>query len=112
MMDGQINFNIRPQPLTKVKYEKEASVEERFLCFHEANPHVARALAKRALQLKRAGRKRYGMKALFETLRFFSSLQSKGDPYKLNNSYTTLYARLIMEKMPELEGFFETRDRE
>ena len=109
MTVGQVDFNIRPQPLKKVIYEKEETVEERFWRFHTANSHVAWALTRVALQLKRADRKRYGMKALFETLRFFSALQTKGDPYKRNNNFTSFYARLLMDKMPELEGFFETR---
>jgi len=29
--------------------------------------------------------------------------------WKLNNNYTSRYARLIMEQEPDLEGFFVTR---
>jgi hypothetical protein len=64
-----------------------------------------------ALEYKRAGHHHCGMKMLWEALRYQSALQTRGEPYKLNNNYTALYARMLMENEPELRGFFETRER-
>lgn len=83
--------------------------QERFEAFHEANPHVYRALRLLALRLRRSGRRHYGMKGLFEVLRFDRALRTDGDEFKLNNNYTAAYARKLMADEPELDGFFETR---
>jgi hypothetical protein len=87
------------------------TIAEQFEAFHAANPHVYRALRALALNYKRAGNDRAGMKMLYENLRYLSGVETQGDPYKLNNNYTALYARRLMEHEPELEGFFELRER-
>ena len=61
-----------------------------------------------ALRLKKVGVESYGMKALFEILRF-NALLSVDSKFKLSNNYTSLYARLLMQQEPELAGFFVTR---
>jgi hypothetical protein len=89
------------------------TLEERFQAFHEANPHVFDLLKDMALAIKATGVRRYGMKGLFEILRWQSAVQTEGDePYKLNNVFTALYARKLMEEVPELNGFFEVRQRQ
>lgn len=61
-----------------------------------------------ALRLKHVGVQTYGMKALFEILRF-NALLSVDKKLKLSNNFTSLYARLMMQQEPELAGFFITR---
>jgi len=95
-------------PLTD---DPNLSLAERFSAFHEANPHVYSGLRDLALQLKRRGRERYGLKGLFEILRWRHALETTDADFKLNNSYTSLYARLLMANEPELDGFFEVRER-
>jgi len=99
-------------PLTPVAAQVGQTIEERFSAFHAANPHVYRALRSLALDLRRRGCQRYGMKGLFELLRWQSAVSAKGpaEPYKLNNIYTAHYARLLMTQEPALSGFFETRE--
>ncbi|HEY5316508.1 MAG TPA: hypothetical protein VIJ20_00910 [Solirubrobacteraceae bacterium] len=46
---------------------------------------------------------------LFEVLRFETGLKTEGDPFKLNNDYRAPYARMMMEREPDLAGLFETR---
>ena len=87
------------------------SIEERFARFHSRNPQVYRELRDLALHAVRRGRRRGSMKQLFEALRAESLLATEGEDWKLNNSYTALYARLLMACEPELEGWFETRRR-
>lgn len=102
----------RLKPITPVTSDQDLTIEERFEQFHEANPHVAEALARLALRLRRRGRKRFGMKALFEILRYQHALQTD-DPnssFKLNNDFSSRYARLLMDEYAELEDFFETRE--
>jgi len=87
------------------------TIEEQFKAFHAANPHIYRLLRALALNYKRAGHNRCGIKMLYEVLRYKSGLYTFGDPYKLNNNFTALYARLLMQREPLLEGFFEVRER-
>ena len=85
--------------------------EERFEAFHAAHPEVYRELRRRAFLLQQRGWKRYSIKGIWEVMRFDFAM-SWGRPsggFKLNNNYTAYYARLLMEREPELEGFFETR---
>lgn len=99
------------RPISEPDYTDCQTIAERFAAFHGRNPQVYRALRDMALELRRRGHRQYGIKALFEVLRFESAMQTHGDTFKLNNNYTALYARLLMDNEPELEGFFELRRR-
>lgn len=90
-------------------YPEGATIQERFEAFHEANPHVLTALVELATSLQERGHARYGIAGLFEVLRYQAALRTEGDTYKLNNNFRSRYARLIMERVPRLEGFFEIR---
>ncbi len=76
--------------------------------FHLRNPSIYAKLRELALRLRRVGASRYGMKALFEILRFNSLLQHD-EKLELNNSYAPYYARMLMMNEPKLKGFFRTR---
>jgi hypothetical protein len=86
-------------------------LEEKFRAFHADNPHVYTQLKDLALKMRRTGRERYGIKSLFEVMRWHRALRTTEDDFKLNNNYTSFYARLLMEREPELGGFFNTRKR-
>lgn len=102
----QLPLNL--DPIKPHKLAAGATTEERFREFHKQNPHVYANLRGLALQAKRAGATKGGVKQLFEILRY-SSLTTTGKEWKLNNIYTSWYARLLMEREPELAGFFEIR---
>jgi hypothetical protein len=88
------------------------AIEADFALFHEANPHVYDRLVRLARGWKRRRPGQHvGMKMLFEVLRWQVAMETS-DPssdFKLNNNYTALYARLIMDREPDLDGLFETR---
>ena len=84
-------------------------LEEAFNKFHSDNPHVLVKLVEIARFIKANTKKeRYGMKALFERLRWISEFETVSDDYKLNNNYTAFYARML-NNMAEFEGFFQLR---
>lgn len=93
------------------KCRLRGSLEERFQRFHRENPQVYQTLVELARNLKRCGWTRCSMKMLFEQCRAAYALETNGTPYKLNNSMTALYSRLIQQLEPDLWGFFETRER-
>lgn len=90
---------------------KDMTLEQQFELFHRLNPQVYERLHDIALQLRRRGRQKIGMKMLFEVLRWQHAMTTT-DPaseFKLNNNYTAFYARLLMERDQRLAGMFETR---
>lgn len=92
------------ETLTKVTLD--AQFEE----FHKNNPEVYEELVRLARQMKARGHKRIGIKMLWEVLRWERAMKTTDQTeWKLNNNYTSRYARLIMEKEPDLKGFFVTR---
>lgn len=88
--------------------------EAAFRRFHEENPHVYERLKRLAFKLKVRGVDRWGMKALYEILRYEEAVATNSPAalYRLNNNFTALYARMLMEQEPDLEGFFELRQRD
>jgi hypothetical protein len=88
----------------------DSYIAEQFIRYHEENPHVYHELKRLALQLKQKGHKHYGMKGLFEVMRWHMALYTTDTEFKLNNNYTAFYSRMIMENEPQLEGFFRVRE--
>jgi len=96
----QSNFNFR-KPL-----------QERFEKFHSENPHVYQTLVFMCKQYQgRDHKDKLGARALVEALRWDWRMRTTRDQDqpKINNDYSALYARLIMESEPDLEGIFEIR---
>lgn len=89
--------------------EKHATIQQAFESFDRANPWVYARLVRMARELQARGVKRYGIKSLFEVLRWQFHQQTTGSKWKLNNNFTSRYARLIEAGEPELRGFFEMR---
>jgi hypothetical protein len=85
-------------------------LEKRFAVFHKANPNVYHRLQQRALEFAGRGRQRIGIAELAEELRYDQDLRTHGEPFKLNNSFRALYARLLIYRNPTLlAGVIETR---
>lgn len=77
--------------------------------FHHDNPHVLHDIVAVCVRVHRVGRKRWGIKAAFEVVRYNREVTTNGLTYKLNNNHAPYYARWIMRDVPELAGFFVTR---
>lgn len=85
-------------------------IEERFLRFHASNPHIYEMLVRFAREARRHGKSRFGVRVIWERMRFEMWLSTVADDdYKLNDHFTSRYARLIMDQEPDLAGIFETR---
>jgi len=44
-------------------------------------------------------------------MRYDHAIATRGEDLKLNNSYTAIYARLLLARCPELAEVIETRER-
>lgn len=82
---------------------------DRFRQFHADNPHVYEALVALCRRARERGFETWSIKAAFEVLRWESYEPTTGEEYKLPNTFTALYARLIMQQEEDLAGFFVTR---
>ena len=81
----------------------------RFDRFHKKNPHVFAALLDRAKVRLFLGDRRISVAALTEDLRRDGTIDTRGDPFKFNNSYRPFYARLLIAECPALADVIETR---
>lgn len=93
----------------QIPLDLKSSLDLKFDRFHSDNPHVYEILRDLALQAKNAGQ-RVGIGCLWEVLRWKMLVDVKyTGEYKLNNSFRSRYARMLMFYEPSLKGFFETR---
>jgi hypothetical protein len=90
--------------------ETADQMEAAALAFHRENPHVLQAIAKVCLQVQQRGRRRWSINAAFEVVRYNAAITTDHKTYKLNNNHRAFYARWLMRDVPELNGFFSTRD--
>ena len=87
------------------------TINEKFEQFDKKNPHVFKMFVDYALQAKSNGYDKFSAKAVFERLRWYYAFETTDYDFKLNNNYTAYYARKAMGLVPELNGFFEIRER-
>jgi hypothetical protein len=86
------------------------SIQQAFLVFDEEHPEVYEYLMRLTREVQDRGFKHYGVKALWERLRWhFQIEKGMGEDFKLNNNFSSRYARKIIAAHPELEDFFELR---
>lgn len=92
-------------------YAVQQSIDTRFAAFHEANPHVYDELVALARAAHARGYRHIGIELLFAKLRWDHMMRTRADRFgfKLNDHFTSRYARLIMEHEPDLAGLFRTR---
>ena len=83
-------------------------IVERFIEYHKANPAVYDEFRKFAFHLRDAGRSHFGAKAIIERIRYETAIRGNDD-FKINNSFASCYARLMIFDCPGFDGFFETR---
>ncbi len=85
--------------------------EVEFERFHAAHEDVYREIVQRSREVKAVGFQTFGMRRIWEGLRWFYALKSgpTTSEFKLNDHLVPYYARLVMEQEPDLKGFFVTR---
>ncbi len=97
-------------PLTPIRARDHRTLTERFEAFDRANPQVYSLIVRMALDLAQRGR-RFGVKMLYERLRYeYAVRTTDSTPYKLDNCYTSRYARKLISAHPELAVWLETRE--
>ena len=87
----------------------EKTLDQRFGEYHAANPKVYELFERFTVEAYLRRRKRIGAKMIVERIRWYTKVETQGDAFKINNSYTSRYVRLLTEKRPDLAPLFETR---
>lgn len=88
------------------------TLEERWSRFAAANKHVYELIVAIARELRDNGATRVSMKFVFETIRVRQSVYIKSnEPWRLDNSFTSFYAREVRRREPDLAALFEVRRR-
>ena len=82
---------------------------QKFKEYHDKNPQVFEMFKRFSQEAKQAGFKKFSAKAVFERMRWYTDIETKGEPFKLSNNYHAYYARKLMEEVPEFDGFFRTK---
>lgn len=108
--EGLVLFPRDEVPELRRAEPPEGSIEARFAAFHDANPWVYKALRRLALDMVSKGHRRVGIKMLVEVVRWqYARATLSDDGLKINNDFTSRYARLLADREPELAEAFETR---
>lgn len=106
-MSEQLTFDVHPL----IAAEGD-TIQARFDSFHASNGWVADALEALVKDQLAHGRKRVGVKNLVEVIRwnYSRATSTQGSSFRLNNTYTSRYARLLIDRHPEWADVLETRE--
>lgn len=81
----------------------------KFWQFHKENPRVYELIKQFAYQAKNSGRQRFGIKMIWERLRWYTTVETTDEQFKLCNNHHSCYARLLMIEDPSFEKFFSRK---
>jgi hypothetical protein len=110
MQDVPLQLNLFTQrPVVPVEYGRDEPLDVRYQKWITVNPHVIDAFCALAEQLRGAGLRHFGAKAVVERLRWEYAIQTTGGEFKMDNNYTSRIVRDAIARRPELAGFFEMR---
>ena len=97
-------------PLVLPEGDASLTIAERFDQFHDANPWIFDALVALAEDEVRRGHERTSIDMLVHVVRWeYRRRVVSTSALRVNNDYTSRYARLITEQRPDLAHLFETR---
>lgn len=72
---------------------------------------IAALFEKLALEVREAGWKRFSSDAILHRIRWYHRIEKGNRAFKANNNWTAPLARWFLERHPDMEGFFELRER-
>ena len=90
---------------------KVVNMKKTFEQYHKENPEIWLAFRQTTFEAISKGFKSYGSKGIFEIMRWKQSGSIKSDGFKINNNYTSDYARKFMIQYPSHRGFFRLRKK-
>lgn len=87
------------------------SIKESFEEFNKKNPHVYDMFKGQVYRAKSKNRSKVSSKAIINWMRWEVSINTKSaDVYKINDAFTSHYARLFIKDHPQYADMFELRE--
>lgn len=107
-MTAQLELNIAD--LVTPDYASEATIQERYEAWRDANPWIIPAIARLLDEWSDNGGRRVGVKAACEWLRRdYQRLTRDDRGFAVNNSFSSRLARDLIARHPHLAAVIETR---
>jgi hypothetical protein len=90
------------------KLTDKRTIQEAFEEFHRTHPDVYDVIVSIARQVKAKGYTKYSCHAILERVRWFYKFERENtwEDFKISNNHGSRYARMVMERNEDLEGFF------
>lgn len=106
-----LGFALGPTRQVRPSWATGDDIWDEWWQFHLDHPDVYGELIVRARRLLDRGCKRIGIGMLWEVLRYETLVgaTSTEAPVRLNNDFRSRYARLLIDREPELADVIETR---
>jgi len=82
-------------------------IEDKAREWMQRNPNVMDRFISFARKAKAQGVKRLGIALLVERVRWYGIVDSPDEDFKISNTHRAYIAREIMERCPDLDGFFK-----
>ena len=93
-----------------ITHTNDRSIDERFAQFHEKHPEVFVLFRQFAVQRLSEGFTHYSADALLHRVRWETDANAEREGgFKINDHYSSRYARLLSEQDPRFADFFEFR---
>ncbi len=73
-----------------------AKTKKEFEKFHLDNPKVYQLFCYFTQKVRTAGYTKYSAEAIFNQIRWYTTIETTGDEYKINNDYKAYYSRKYM----------------
>ena len=84
-----------------------AKTRKEFEEFHANNPRVYHLFCYFTIAVINAGHSKYSAEAIFNQIRWYTTVETRGDDFKINNDYKPYYSRKFMEEYNK--DIFRTR---
>ena len=89
---------------------KGITIQESFEKYHKENPIVYKTFLKYTKDVIRGGHKKYSVKHILGRVRWHLNFEADvSEEFKINDAYTSRYARLFADEFPEYADFFNYR---
>ncbi len=90
---------------------EDRSIQARFEAFHRAHPEVYDLFCRFANEMLIAGHGRYSARAIVHQIRWHHDVNpERHSGFKINDHFSSRYARLLVDSNPRFDGFFELRE--
>ena len=85
-------------------------IDNEFEAYDKSNPHVYKRFCEIADSIIKRGHKHYSADAILHVIRYESTVKKEPfELFKINNNYSSRYARKFISDHPEHNNFFEIR---